>query len=202
MSGEPVWIVLAAGASLRLGQPKAIVDLGGGLRPLDSLLAVGAASLKERAVVFGAHTHALPAGVRAIDHPDWASGRTGSVQAAVRGYPGRDLLLAPVDVPLIPSSVVRALLEIWQAALRPERGWLAPRHRASARYGHPVLLGRALASEILSSPPDRALSEHRARAEPLLACVTDSCAVLEDLDTPEDLERLRLRRGFAALQSL
>jgi molybdenum cofactor cytidylyltransferase len=193
------WVLLAGGASSRLGQCKALADLGGGFCALDSLLEAGAL-LEERAVVVGAHAAAiraqLPAGILCLENPAWESGRLSSVQCAVRALPGRDLCLAPVDVPLVPQSVVRSMLARWQAQGAPALGWLAPRERRSGRYGHPVLLGRELLAQVERAEPSRSLKDFRSLAHTLLEVSCESAAILDDLDSAEDLARLRQRRGF------
>jgi CTP:molybdopterin cytidylyltransferase MocA len=195
MNGAPVLIVLAGGAATRLGSSKAGCDLGGRLTPLESLLAAGSV-LQERALVSGAYAPPAPAGCEVIANPRWQSGRLSSVQAAVARFPGRDLLLAPVDVPLVPTSVFRALLESWQAAASPAFGWLSPRHAESGRYAHPVLMGRELLEALREEECDRPLKDFRRLAQPCWSIDCHSAAVLDDLDTPVDLAALRVRRGF------
>ncbi|MBK7644160.1 MAG: NTP transferase domain-containing protein [Planctomycetes bacterium] len=196
MSPPPI-VVLAGGASTRLRECKALADLGGGLTPLAHLCAAGA-----ELVVGGAHAReiraALPAGVEFAHNAEWESGRLSSVRCAVRARPGRDLCLAPVDVPLVPAGVFVSLAQAWEAAGAPERGWLAPcvGSGPARRHGHPVVLGRTLLRELLEGPPERTLKSFRTRAQPLLEIEVQVHEVLDDLDTPEDLARLRARRGF------
>ena len=193
----PAIVILAGGASTRLGQCKALADLGGGATPLSELARAGA-----ELVVGGAHSAliraALPRGIEFVDNEHWSSGRLSSVQCAVRARPGRDLCLAPVDVPLVPRDVFEALARAWMEAGAPARGWLAPcvEIEGLRKHGHPLILGRNLLAELLEAAPDMPLKNFRARASPLLALAVDSKAILDDLDTPEDLARLRARRGF------
>lgn len=195
----PALVILAGGASQRLGSCKALADLGG-TTPLAALLAAGAglAPLVVAGADFDAIRAALPPGIECLHNELWSSGRLSSVRCAVRARPGHDLCLAPVDVPLVPPEVFAALARTWEAAGAPEHGWLAPWVDAAGRraFGHPVLIGRGLAAEILAEPGTPALKVFRARAQPLLALETGSPAILDDLDTPEDLARLRRRRGF------
>lgn len=210
---EPVLGVLAAGASERLGEPKALASIGA-RSVLERLLAAGAL-FDERVVVTGAHDAeiraalaAVPAlaAVAVVTNAGWARGRTGSVAALQAARPDRDLVLAPVDVPLVPRAVFAALAEAWSQAGAPPHGFLAPRFEPDdpaaqgaperarvGRHGHPIVLGRELARAAAALPPDRPLRVLRDQAEPLFAVPVRNRAVLDDLDTAADLADLRRR---------
>jgi CTP:molybdopterin cytidylyltransferase MocA len=195
----PALVILAAGASRRLGTCKAIVDLGG-QSPLERLL-TASACFGEPLIVTGSddseirtflahHPSLSPHQVTANDA--WREGRTGTVTHAAAQLPGRDLCIAPVDCPLVPAKVFELLLATWLAALSPATGWLSTRFQASAdspaRHGHPVVLGRELLTR--TRAPDQSLRELRAGAAPQWAVDVDTAAVLDNLDTPDDLRRL------------
>lgn len=202
----PALVVLAAGASARLGQPKALARLraGAGGTALELLLAAGAELGDPRAlVVTGRHHGAIAAALSArvlasvelCENERWAEGRTGSVRCAVARRPGRDLCLAPVDVPLVQGAVFAALAAEWARCGAPARGWLAPWVRRPElpdprAFGHPVLIGRELLAALKDFPPERPLSALRALARPLLALEVAAAAILDDLDTPADRARL------------
>ncbi len=197
-------VILAAGESSRLGEPKALVRLRDRepSTPLAWLLDASRSCATEPALVVTGADHApiaaaCPGGIEVLENARWREGRTGSVRLAARARPGRDLLLAPVDVPLVPAEVFRALAEEWSRRGRPERGWLAPwlRVGGGARHGHPVVIGRSLLGDLEGFSRDQPLSELRGRAAPLLGIEVASPAVLDDLDRPEDL--LRLRAGLS-----
>ena len=103
-------------------------------------------------------------------------------------------------VPVMPAEVFAALAQEWQRRGRPARGWLAPfvLQDGLRRFGHPVVIGRGLALGLKEFPGDRPLSVLRERAEPLLSLPVASAAILDDLDSPEDLERLRARANRPA----
>ncbi len=190
-------VVLAAGASRRLGRCKALVPLGG-RTPLERLLEAGRAlDGAPPLVVAGADWDAIraaaPAGVEVAHNETWERGRTGTVALAARLRPGLDLVLAPVDVPLVGVEVFAALERAWAERGAPARGWLAPAAGSPPRPGHPVVVGRELVGEAAAMAPDEPLRTLRARAEPLWMVAVATEAVLDDLDTPADLARLAAR---------
>ena len=196
---KPALVILAAGASRRLGECKALVDLGG-RSALELLVAAGAA-LDEvpPLVVTGADDRAIraairvwaPGGVELLHNPEWQAGRTGGVRRARDARPGRDLVIAPVDCPLIPAAVFEALVDAWVAAGSPPRGWLGTRHGAA--HGHPVLVGRGLLADLDGLEEAAPLRRLRAAADPLWSVEAPGPEVLDDLDDGEDLAKLRRR---------
>lgn len=132
--------------------------------------------------------------VQVLRNEDWARGRTGSFACAVRAHPDRDLLLAPIDVPRVSSRTFAALCVAWDIAGRPAHGWLASAQIGAdrvRRFGHPIVVGRDLAARALALDPDASLRDLRECASPLSYVDVDDPAILEDLDTPADLARLR-----------
>lgn len=201
MSLAPV--ILAAGASRRLGEPKALADLGGRSaleRLSDALRRVSPTPL----VITGCHHREIQdhvarwaVDVEVLFNPAWLRGRTSGVALAAARHPGVDLMICPVDVPLIAAALVETLAERWQALGCPATGWLAPSIIPSGserpRFGHPVIVGAALAAQANGLGPDAPLRLLRARAVPTASTETTDPAILDDLDTPEDLRALRAR---------
>jgi CTP:molybdopterin cytidylyltransferase MocA len=196
----PALVVLAAGASTRLGESKALVELrpGRGGTALEVLLEAGAALGDPHPLVISGRDHAsleqrLGEHVELRFNERWAEGRLGSLWRALEARPGRDLCVAPVDVPLVSAAVFAALREEWLRNGAPSQGWLAPFvWRAGERaFGHPIVIGQALARIGKDFPPDSPLRLLRERARPRFALATSDEAILDDLDTREDLERLR-----------
>lgn len=195
---RPLVVILAAGESRRLGRPKALVELGGA-----SALARLARAAGGGLVVTGAH-HAQITGevdrlglpFEVLHNPDWSRGRTLGLALAAAAHPGRDLLVAPVDVPMVPAEVFGSLRRAWAQAGAPAGGWLAPATTTptgQARPGHPVLIGRGLAARLPRLAPDAPLRSLREQASPLWTVPVAAEEIHDDLDTPEDLDRLRRR---------
>jgi len=197
-------VILAAGASERLGTCKATVRIGA-RSALEHLLTQLSLALPETTplVISGAHDEELRAhcagrGCRVVFNSAWQDGRPSSVASAVAAAPDADLLILPVDCPLVRAHVLRALVEAWDRAQRPARGWLAPSIATAdrRRYGHPVLLGQALARQAgADARPLRALREE---ADPLFTVEVDDPAILDNLDTPAALTELRARHERAS----
>jgi molybdenum cofactor cytidylyltransferase len=180
-------IVLAAGASSRMGRPKALLDVGKRTaieQVVETLRDGGASGI---VVVVGRHAAEIRAGadlrgVRVVDNPDWERGRTSSVQRGLAALPpGTEwTLLALVDMPLVRAETVRALL----AARRDDADAVVPVH--AGRRGHPILLRRTLFPRIAALGPDAPLHDvirtaRRADVE------VDDPGVLVDFDEPGDV---------------
>ena len=166
-------IVLAAGAGTRYGQPKVFAALrDGGCDEV--LVVIGAEAVRAQRLV------ATVDGARPVVATDWDTGLSASVRAGLAAVAATDAdlaVIAPVDVPGMPASVVARVL---QAAVGP--GSLA-RATYDGRPGHPVAIGRehwapVSASVHGDSGANRYLSTH--------AAVAVECADLwdgADLDT-------------------
>ena len=199
----PAFVILAAGASTRLGEHKALAELRG--EPAIAHLLRAGLALEDPAplVITGADEGAIERTLRALSvgdrlspelvhNPNWSDGRGSGLMLAASLRAGRDLCVAPVDCPLVSPQVFEALGRAWAEAGRPSRGWLGPRLGTdpSAPHGHPVLLGRELLSEW---DGQESLRDLRQKALPLLSVAVEDPAILDNLDRPADLERLRAR---------
>jgi molybdenum cofactor cytidylyltransferase len=196
-------IVLAAGASSRMGRPKAALPLGDRgatvlSRGVASLLSAGVPRV---AVVAGAHVDAVQRSllvrdqaVRIVEHARWRDGQLSSLLCGLDAVDGPDLealLVTLVDVPLVSPDTTRRLVRAWRDTgapiVRPARG---------EEHGHPVLFDRRVFAELRAADPRRGakLVVHAYARELLNVPVTDEGAFL-DLDTPADYERAQ---AFAA----
>jgi len=185
-------VILAAGASQRMGQPKALLRIGGDTllgRVVHTAQRAGAQALVvATGPPHGSSIQQELAGLAVKwawnDQPE--QGMLSSVQAALPAVPEAAVgaLIWPVDVPFVAVSTVKALLaaDLDQLAVLSCQG----------RGGHPLWLPRRLFREALALSPQLGLRALRTR-HPLLRVEVADPQILRDLDTPEDLAQARAR---------
>jgi molybdenum cofactor cytidylyltransferase len=191
-------VVLAAGASSRMGRCKAALPLS---HPADTFLSrilhtCISAGLPEILVVTGAD----PDGVRGawteedprvefVHNPDWQRGQLSSLLAGLErpsAVPLEAAVVALVDAPLASPATVTALLDAWRRTrapiVRPARG---------DEHGHPVLFDASIFDELRRADPAAgAKPVVRAHEREILNLAVDDPGAFVDLDTPEEYERV------------
>ncbi|MFL5928472.1 MAG: molybdenum cofactor guanylyltransferase [Gaiellaceae bacterium] len=166
-------VVLVGGASSRFGSPKALARLDG-VMFVDRARRVLAAACDEVLVVGKAGE--LPFEV--IDDESSVRAPIAGVVAGLRAAASDVAVFLPVDCPRITPDVVRSLGEACRDAAVPQTG---PLPGAWAKSALPVLERR------LKEGP---LALYRAYEELDVVELEFDPAVLADVDTPHDLERL------------
>ena len=197
-------LIPAAGRSRRMGRPKLALPLAGrsvlehvvgtlkqaGVGPVLVVLGPpGEIDLAPLAASAGAHTLVLPeptADMRAtVEHGlRWLEER-------FRPSPEDDWLLVPADHPTLDAAVVGAL----RRALAADPGKSIAVPTWLERRGHPALLTWKHVAGIRAHPAGEGLNTYLRRCVAETVEVPATPEVLEDLDTPEDYERLLRRRG-------
>lgn len=191
-------IILAAGASSRMGRPKALLEVDG-------------TTFLERAV------HLLrDAGCRyvvaVVDDDEWIerladvsgaavvvndqadSEQIDSLRLGIANLPeGADgVLVLPVDFPRVASRTVATLIGEFERRPAPI---LNPAYRG--QNGHPVIFAREVVPELLHPGlPDGARSVIHAHAEATRAVEVDDPGILADVDTPADYDTHVRGDGF------
>ena len=191
-----VGIVLAAGASSRMGRPKALLPLGAEVFVTRVCATLQEAGLDDLVVVAGADCAAIgdaiaSAGLRArvVENPRREDGQLSSVLAglAVADRPGVDAVLVHlVDVPLVRPTTVRAVLDAFHRTQAP-----VVRPVVGRRHGHPVLFARRVFDELRRADPSvGAKAVVRAHAASACEVPVDDDGACRDIDTPADYARL------------
>lgn len=193
MTDQIAAIILAAGASSRMGRPKQLLDWGG--RPLVRVAAEQAlvARLDDVIVVVGGAGGAVAAALAGlalhiVDNPAFAEGQSTSLRAGVAAL-GPAVAAAVVmlgDQPFVTAAIVDRLIAEWRAT---GAAIVAPSYRG--RRGNPVLFSRAIFPELLAVAGDQgARAILAAHAADLRLVPFDDDRPLADIDTPADYQRL------------
>ena len=189
-------VVLAGGRSTRMGSPKALLDFRGQPFAVRILEALEALEVKTRAVVVGPDAPRIQPALAGhdcliVENTDVDGGPIASLRAALRALQPLQptgVLAWPVDLPHVRVTTVERLIETFRRDPAPA---VVPTF--AERRGHPVLWGAALFEELLTSG---AATRHGARAvlhahaAEIVPVAVDDPAVIDDLNTPEDYERL------------
>ncbi len=187
-------ILLAAGAGLRMGEPKALLVLDGRTAAALCAQALLDGGCDELVVVLSAASEparsSLPATALVVHNPRPASGQTGSLKLGLcAGPPGADFLLHTVDHPLAGADDVRALRDALAHSGPPTRIVLP---LVGGRRGHPAACRAELAAEFLAlGDDDPAHLVMRRDPARVLLLPRDNAWLARDLDTPADLADAR-----------
>ena len=199
-------ILLAAGDGTRLGQPKATVVLNGATLAERGVALLRAGGADPVLVVTGAVDVSVP-GTLAVPNEAWASGMGSSLVAGLRaltaggpdgtadrpgggrgGAPGVGAaVIALADQPLIGPEAVRRLIAAHAAGASV----------AVAAYDgkprNPVLIARGHWPEVITMASGDAGARPFLRAHPDLVTLVecDDTGSPDDIDTPEELARVR-----------
>jgi len=186
-------ILLAAGTSSRLGQPKQLLTFRD--RPLVRHVAEQALAsrLAHLIVVVGNQADDVRAAladldVHVVENPAFRQGQSTSLNAGVLALPRelRAALILLVDQPFVDAHLIDRLIGLYE-----ESGAVIVAPQFAGRRGNPVLFDHSLLPELLTVVGDTGAREVIARHRDRLATLelADDRAFL-DVDTWEDYERL------------
>jgi molybdenum cofactor cytidylyltransferase len=192
-----VAVILSAGESSRMGQPKALLPIEG-VRFIEKIVTTLKATRVGGIVVVLGHNVTelrpkigdLP--VDLVINPDYKQGQLTSLRAAIRNIEaGSDpervdgILVHLVDHPYINADLVNLMIDRFYET---RKLIVVPRYRD--RRGHPVIFSRALFGELLTAPLDLGAKAvvHGHRADTLEIETDDEGAII-DIDTPEEYRR-------------
>jgi CTP:molybdopterin cytidylyltransferase MocA len=187
-------VVLAAGASTRMGRPKPLIEWRG--RPFVWHVVEQARVAGAEPVVVVEGAVALPreqlGGSMIVRNEAWAEGPLGSLQVGLRTIVDMSVrapvLVLTVDRPHLRPEALRALADAVTA--EPGAIW---QPRLGQRRGHPIVYPADVVRVLLGLRPPE--TPRTFLAQPEIAArrrqieVNDP-AVFDNLDAPKDLERL------------
>jgi molybdenum cofactor cytidylyltransferase len=195
-------VVLAAGLSSRMGQPKVLLPWDHDHPILEHiLLQLRAGGVDEIVVVTGraadeVRQTAERAGAAAIHNPDYQTGEMlSSLKVGVKALPEQvtAALVVLGDQPRIQPETVRAVIDAYAEA---KGKIIAPSYQM--RRGHPILIDRRYWDELLALPPDGALRDLlNVHSADIAYVVVENDSVLHDIDTPDEYRQERRKAGLS-----
>jgi molybdenum cofactor cytidylyltransferase len=196
-------IILAAGASSRMGRPKATLQLSRRgdtflSRIIETFIATG---LPDIVVVTGStidvHTSvgAMDRRVHFVHNPCWSDGQLSSLLVGLGPTLGsipchstlEAVMVNLVDVPLVSPATCRRVLRAWRATGAP-----IVRPASGTRHGHPVIFDRAVFAELRDADLRvGAKAVVRAHAHEIVDVPVEDEGAFIDVDTEQDYRALR-----------
>lgn len=185
-------ILLAAGLSSRMGEPKQLLPFGESTiveTVVDSMLG---AKFNEVIVVVGHRASEIreQLGTRPVStvfNPNYREGMLTSAQTGIRGLQESDAFaLMLVDQPFITSALIDRVVD---AYVQTDQGIALPSY--NYKRGHPVVFHQRYAGEILALGTDSGgvRTLFKKYSDDIHYVTVDTDRVLRDIDYREDYER-------------
>jgi molybdenum cofactor cytidylyltransferase len=147
-------VILAAGASSRMGAPKQLLEYGGLTLVRRAALAAQEAGCSPVVVVTGAHAEQLEEELRGLNlreanNPEWESGMDSSIRAGIQAVVKANdkitaLILMLCDQPFVTSDVLSGLITAHR-----ETGREIVASSYGGTIGVPALFGKAFFAELV-----------------------------------------------------
>lgn len=184
-------IVLAAGASVRMGQPKQLLSYRGKTLLNHAIATAEASQLDAVVVVTGAYAAAIEDSIIAewaivVHNPDFERPNMVSVVLGAEAVDADAYVTLPADTPGITVEVIDAVVDLWQA----EEPWAAITEYRD-RSGQPYLLSREALDEAAGMDGTKVLWRLLTSDESdrVVRVMVDLPAPA-DVNTPEDYQAL------------
>lgn len=187
-------IVLAAGASARLGTPKQLVRFRNQSLIRLAALAAVEASKTNVSIVLGANSRQVEGQLKGLEaklilNSDWRDGLASSIRKGLLTLPParQAILLMPCDLPLLSGATLGVLIEHWNS----DRSRIII-SKSGRCAGLPAIIPRRYFKALMSIKGDPGISSFFARHRDFC----DEIALTEtelDIDTEADLQELRSR---------
>ncbi len=189
-------LILAAGASSRMGRDKALLPWGEGtflsaairaLQPATELvIVVGGANAANLRPVVDAHAAFL------VVNPSPQQGQFSSLQAGLREVLNRGRDAAIITLVDRPAANVQTVQQIKSAFLGSEDNIWAMVPEYADKHGHPFAIGREMIEAFLRAPVQSSARDvEHANQDHIRYLAVNDPLVAANVDTPEDFEKIQ-----------
>lgn len=186
-------MVLAAGASSRMGRPKALLPCSE-RKPLALVQAelLSRSGARDIIIVLGKDAEKIAEDLGSSPwfycfNPNWSSGRLSSLQAGIRVLPTstHGVIILPVDTVGVKTETLMEIL-----VMADQSSALAIRPYCQQQPGHVLWISYALFEDILAIPSNPSFRfDHWIESRETRIDVMDS-AILNNINTPDDWRTL------------
>jgi molybdenum cofactor cytidylyltransferase len=189
-------IVLAAGASQRMGREKALLPWRGRTFLTAAIDALQSAT-EVVTVIAGKNADVLrpmvyAAGAYLIENPHPERGQFSSLQLALQDVlnRGRDAAMVMlVDRPPVEAGTLRQLRSAFDSALLECKWAVVPEYQG--RHGHPMIVAREMITVFLRAAPTAVAGQLMKENQQFIAYVSvEDPLAIANIDTPQQLEQL------------
>ncbi len=188
-------VILAAGKSSRMGEPKQLLPLGENTMLGQTIDNVRRSALREIILVLGGSAEAirrhlmLGDGLKVVDNPSWQQGIASSLRAGLSavGPETEAALIILADQPFVRPETFNRLARHYGQT----RAHIVIPTRRGIR-GNPILLGRSVFAEVMALEGDvgcRAIFANHLQS--IAKLEVEDEGILLDIDNQGDYERLR-----------
>ena len=188
-------VILAAGASTRMGKPKQLLYFKGRSLLRHTVEVALASVCKPIVVVLGAYAEQIRNEVSqlpvvVVENQDWKKGMGASIRVGVNAVNNYSenieaVLLLLCDQPLVCDRIINQLVEAYLATRKPI---IASEYAQT--LGVPALFSRELFSELINLDVEKGAKQVIGKYSHLVFGVPFPAGVI-DVDTPSDYERLQ-----------
>jgi molybdenum cofactor cytidylyltransferase len=192
-------LVLAAGGSSRLGEPKQLLPYGSGTLLGHTLDTARASGFDQLIVALGGASSEVRRrvdlqGTDVVENTEYGEGCSSSIAAGVSALDRRSELLVLMlgDQPGVTPATVRALVD------GSDAGTMLAVCRYDDGRGHPLAFGRGLFAELGELHGDKAVWKLIDRLADQVVEVRVPGAIPPDVDTRQDYEAILAKAGSSA----
>jgi len=185
-------IILAAGASTRMGKPKQLLPYQGSSLLKHTIESAIASVCKPVIVVLGANAQQIRSevtqpSVQVVENPQWNLGMSASIRRGILSLESVDAaVIAVCDQPFLSSEIINILVEAYHSTGKPI---IASQYAET--LGVPALFSQIFFSELAALEETVGAKHLMNRHLNEVFCVPFPLGAV-DIDTPKDYEQLQV----------